>query len=74
MAIDKALYQTPVGIDALAELEPDMEIEIVDPESVTIGIDGLEIEIEPMEEGEDDFDANLAEFMDEGELASIACD
>jgi len=74
MAIDKALYQTPVGIDALAEQEPEMEIEIVDPESVTIGIDGLEIEIEPMEEGEDDFDANLAEFMDEGELSSIAGD
>jgi hypothetical protein len=74
MAIDKALYQTPVGIDALAEQEPEMEIEIVDPESVTIGIDGLEIEIEPMEEGEDDFDANLAEFMNEGELASIAGD
>jgi hypothetical protein len=74
MAIDKALYQTPVGIDALAEQEPEMEIEIVDPESVTIGIDGLEIEIEPMEEGEDDFDANLAEFMNEGELATIAGD
>jgi hypothetical protein len=74
MAIDKALYQAPVGIDALAEQEPDMEIEIVDPESVTIGIDGLEIEIEPTEEGEDDFDANLAEFMDEGELSSIAGD
>jgi len=74
MPIDKALYQAPVGIDALAELEPDMEIEIVDPESVTIGIDGLEIEIEPTEEGEDDFDANLAEFMDEGELSSIAGD
>jgi hypothetical protein len=74
MAIDKALYQAPVGIDALAEQEPDMEIEIVDPESVTIGIDGLEIEIEPMEEGEDDFDANLAEFMDEGELTTVAGD
>jgi hypothetical protein len=74
MPIDKALYQAPVGIDALAEQEPDMEIEIVDPESVTIGIDGLEIEIEPTEEGEDDFDANLAEFMDEGELSSIAGD
>ena len=74
MPIDKALYQAPVGIDALAEQEPEMEIEIVDPESVTIGIDGLEIEIEPTEEGEDDFDANLAEFMDEGELSSIAGD
>lgn len=74
MPIDKALYQAPVGIDALAEQEPEMEIEIVDPESVTIGIDGLEIEIEPMEEGEDDFDANLAEFMNEGELTTIAGD
>ena len=74
MAIDKALYQTPVGIDALAEQEPEMEIEIVDPESVTIGIDGLEIEIEPTEEGEDEFDANLAEYMNEGELASLAGD
>jgi len=74
MAIDKALYQAPVGIDALAEQEPEMEIEIVDPESVTIGIDGLEIEIEPMEDGEEEFDANLAEYMDEGALASIAGD
>jgi hypothetical protein len=74
MPIDKALYQAPVGIDALAEQEPEMEIEIVDPESVTIGIDGLEIEIEPMEEGEDDFDANLAEYMNEGELTTIAGD
>ena len=74
MAIDKALYQAPVGIDALADQEPEMEIEIVDPESVTIGIDGLEIEIEPTEEGEDDFDANLAEFMAEGELTTIAGD
>lgn len=74
MPIDKALYQAPVGIDSLAEQEPEMEIEIEDPESVTIGIDGMEIEIEPTEEGEDEFDANLAEYMHEGELASIAGD
>lgn len=74
MAIEKALYQAPVGIDSLAEQEPEMEIEIVDPESVTIGIDGLEIEIEPAEETAEDFDANLAEYMNEGELAEIAGD
>jgi hypothetical protein len=74
MPIDKALYQAPVGIDSLAEQEPEMEIEIEDPESVTIGIDGLEIEIEPAEETAEDFDANLAEYMDEGELSSIAGD
>jgi hypothetical protein len=74
MAIDKALYQAPQGLESLGEGVPDMEIEIVDPESVTIGIDGLEIEIEPTEEGEDDFDANLAEYMDEGELTNIVGD
>lgn len=74
MAIDKALYQAPVGIDALAEQEPDMEIEIVDPESVTIGIDGLEIEIEPEEETAESFDANLAEYMNESALVQIAGD
>lgn len=74
MAIEKALYQAPVGIDSLAEQEPDMEIEIVDPESVTIGIDGLEIQIEPEEETAEDFDANLAEYMSEGELTEICGD
>jgi hypothetical protein len=74
MPIDKALYQAPTGIDALAEQEPDMEIEIVDPESVTIGIDGMEIQIEPEEENADDFDANLAEYMDEGSLTEIVGD
>jgi hypothetical protein len=74
MAIEKALYQAPVGIDSLAEQEPDMEIEIVDPESVTIGIDGIEIQIEPKEETAEDFDANLAEYMSEGELTEICGD
>lgn len=52
--------------------EPAMEIEIEDPESVTIGIGGLEIQLEPESETAEDFDANLAEFMDEGELESLA--
>ena len=74
MAIDKALYQAPVGIEELAgELEP-IEIEIEDPESVTIGMDGLEIEIEPEKESEDDFNANLAEYLDDGTLTEIAGD
>lgn len=69
MAIDKALYQAPLGMEALAD-EPDIEIEIEDPEAVSIRADGLEIEIEPGTE-EDDFNANLAEKMDAGELSSI---
>ena len=70
--IEKSLYQAPVGIDALPT--PDIEIEIEDPESVKIGIDGMEIEIEPAEPSDQDFDANLAEYMSEGELTEIAGD
>jgi len=72
MAIEKALYQLPQGIEALAAEEPEIEIEIEDPESVKIGVDGLEIEIEPTKETDEDFDANLAEYMSEGELTSLA--
>ena len=74
MAIDKALYEAPVGIADLAEQEPDIEIEIEDPEAVHIGIDGMEIDIVPGEETAEDFDANLAEDMDERVLATLATD
>ena len=70
--IEKSLYQAPVGIDTLPT--PDIEIEIEDPESVKIGIDGMEIEIEPAEPSDQDFDANLAEYMSEGDLTEIAGD
>jgi len=72
MAIDKALYQAPEGIEVLAAEEPEIEIEIEDPESVKIGMDGLEIEIEPAKESTDDFNANLAEYMDEGTLQELS--
>jgi len=70
MAIDKGLYAAPVGIDEAAMDEPDMEITIEDPESVEIDVDGLEIEKE--KPSDEDFDANLAEFMDENELSLLA--
>lgn len=69
MSIEKSLYAAPEGIDQLA---PQIEIEIEDPESVTIGMGGLEIEIEPAEPTSIDFNANLAEYMSEQELASLA--
>jgi hypothetical protein len=53
---------------------PAIEIEIEDPKSVTVGVDGLEITLEPESESPEKFDANLAEFMDEGELQSLAND
>jgi hypothetical protein len=73
--VDKALYQQPVGIDALGENESPLEIEIVDPEEVNIGIDGLEISLKPGEDdGEEGFDDNLAEYMNDGALSSMAGD
>ena len=75
MAIEKGLYAAPLGIDELAAMEePDIEIEIEDPERVTINADGTEIEIEPGEGTDEDFDANLAEYIDEGTLQNLASD
>ena len=77
MAIDKALSQAPLGLGALPMMEegPELEIEIEDPESVEIGIDGQPIlRIEEAEPSDKDFDANLAEYMSENELQSLASD
>jgi hypothetical protein len=72
--IDKALFQQPVGIEELAQQESPLEIEIVDPEEVTIGMDGLEIKIKPDEDDGEDFSDNLAEYMDDGAMQSLAGD
>ena len=75
--IDKGVYQAPQGLDKVLEesnAEPAMEIEIVDPESVKIGVDGMEIEIEPGKDSEDEFNDNLAEYLDEGTLEQLAGD
>jgi len=69
--MDKGLYAAPTGIQSLPTA-PDIEIEIENPDGVRIGMDGMEIEIEPGRKSDEDFDANLAEFMDEGELAGLA--
>ena len=73
MSIEKSLYEMPVGLDQLSG-EPDIEIEIEDPESVEISMDGMEIEIGKEPKTGEDFDANLAEFMEEDELESLASD
>ena len=71
--IDKALYQQPQGIDALAQDEEPIEIEIVDPEAVNIHAGDLELSIIPDGEG-DTFDENLAETLDENDIMSMASD
>lgn len=69
-SIDKSLYAAPLGMPT----GPDIEIEIEDPEAVHIGIDGLEIDLEPKEPTSEDFDANLADFIDDGVLSTISSD
>jgi hypothetical protein len=73
MAIDKSLYQAPLGIDALAQDEEAIEIEIVDPEEVNIHAGELDISIKPGED-EEGFGDNLAEYMDQGAMESLAGD
>ena len=80
MAIEKGLYSAPEGIDEELlegeEAEGGIEIEVVDPEAVMIDADGIEIALVP-DEGIDEFvefDANLAEHMDEGDLNALADD
>jgi hypothetical protein len=74
MAIDKALNQAPLGLSEMAEdMEPAIEIEIEDPESVSIKAGGIEIEIEK-EDMDDEFNENLAENLDDDILTELAGD
>jgi len=70
--IDKALFQAPQGLESEAEGTEPIEIEIVDPEEVNISAGDLEISIEPGKPSIDDFDANLAEFLPEGFISTMA--
>ena len=72
MAIDKALYELPQGLAGIPE-GPPIEIEIEDPESVHINMDGIEIDIEKAQDSEE-FNKNLAEELTEGELTLLAGD
>ena len=67
--IDQSL--TPFDLALMGE-EPAIEIEIEGPEAVRIAAGGIEISLEDEPETAEDFDANLAEFMDEGKLQTLA--
>ena len=79
-SMNPSLAPAPMGLDPLAGIQPDdtpaVEIEIEDPEGLKIGIGGVEIDLMPEteREGEEKFDSNLAEFMDESALQSMATD
>ena len=75
MSMVPGIGGAPAGLD-LTDVEldetPALEIEIDNPDGVTIGMDGLEIDLMPDENGDTPFDANLAEHMNEGELNQLA--
>lgn len=72
--IDKGM--TPFDPAELLNQEPALEIEVEDPESMSIRAGGVEINLEPEDEsvGDEEFDANLAEHMEESALATLASD
>jgi hypothetical protein len=72
--IDKSLSQAPKGLEELAMGQPDLSIEIENPESVTLDDGSMEITIIPGKEVDDKFNANLAEDMDEGQLTELSGD
>ena len=74
MSIEKGLYAAPQGLGQAMMEEPDLEVQIEDPEEVKIRAGDLEIDIDPKEMGDDDFEENLAEDMPESILAALASD
>jgi hypothetical protein len=72
MAIDKSLYQAPLGLTAEDQNTDAIEIEIENPDAVRIGMDGMEISLEAEDPMDDEFNDNLAEYIDDSELQSIA--
>ena len=70
MAVDRPLGQGPLPVS-----EPEMEIEIVNPESVSVETPdgGMIIDFDPEAmEGQAAHDDNLAEFIEEGELRTVS--
>ena len=73
MAIDRPMGQDPF---LQQQLEPDLEIEIVNPESVSMETPdgGMVIDFDPgaMDEDGTEHDANLAEYLDEKDLRELS--
>jgi hypothetical protein len=75
-SIVSSLTPAPIGLDfsdIVQDDTPAVEIMIENPDDVMIEIDGLAIDLMP-EDDKPEFDANLAEFMDEGELEKLGSD
>ena len=75
MAVDKGLYAAPAGLEADMP-EESLEIEIVNPDMVTLDDGSVEITLIPNADIGDTvpFDANLADVLDEDVLSKISSD
>ena len=73
MAVDKALRPFPKGIEG-EDLEVDFAVEVINPEIVPLDDGGVEVTLVPSSAGDKsgDFDANLAEDMEENERKNLA--
>ena len=69
--MDKGLNAAPLGIDEEMGMAPMMEIEVEDPESLSISMGDIEIKLSPDTEDAEDFDANLADFMSDSVLSTL---
>ena len=79
MAIEKGVYAAPKGVEEVSEgiegemVDQELEIEIVNPDMVTLSDGSVEITLMP---GNDviggSFDSNLAEELEEDYLASLS--
>ena len=78
MAIEKGIFSPPLGMDEEMESgqEIDLDIEIVDPEAVTLSDGSMEVTLIPDAEVADmaDFNANLADFMEDSDLRELSDD
>jgi hypothetical protein len=72
--VDKGLYAAPMGLDKMAESEEAIEIEIEDPESVTITTGDTSIIIDPDAMEDEEFSKNLAEELSDKYMAELASD
>jgi hypothetical protein len=73
--VDKSISQAPQGLEELAMGQPDLSIEIENPESVTLDDGSMEITIVPGKDvAGDEFNANLADDMNEGQLTELSGD
>jgi hypothetical protein len=73
--VDKSISQAPKGLEELAMGQPDLSIEIENPDSVTLDDGSMEITIVPGKDvAGDEFNANLADDMNEGQLTELSGD